>query len=504
MSQVSGFLCDLKEILHAKYDTTQGKSTKSKALGKKISDTTSLVGMLHRWSISENNGTNSQYLGFQPYLIANNCTDFTDNDHRFAVATRDGIGKLVCYGVPRVAMRDGFFFCDPKDTTKQLDQMDDIYYQLKFELGYFKVMQQLLSFERMDGFCYLLKNYIGQTLDSFADAPKGKIDSIDVIQQRDIKEYLGKDKHGYPTSIKITDPETDKDIEISAKRLILVITKPLLKKNTDNVPQWKGLSSLEPIWDDLSLYRILRYAMVKYGIRFGSPLLNIKSKEPMTADQKTFVKNAVKDANSLSYLMSDSAEAQFLTAPISVDFQKYHEVCLESISSGAEIPTDLIKGVGQGRYSGAEQNVMGLLEHVMVIQSAVDDVTRALVKELSPNLSVRYDIKWNNLFRMDKSAQVKIELDRANINKINAETEEILLRVEKIRSGEFNPSAININSNLGEGAEAEAGDLSKLSLAELSKEVLRRKKDDSMGIEKYCNKIGIRKESFYKIMGDGE
>ncbi|MBW1726263.1 MAG: hypothetical protein JRJ62_01530 [Deltaproteobacteria bacterium] len=465
---------------------------------KQIADS-GVVPFYKNWSESSNSdGTG--YMNYVPYLVENNYNDFTNNLHREEVAQYDPYAKFICWDIPRSAFKDSFKFID--NLEKKVSLMDDpefieLYNTIVCDLELLEIFAIAYSWERIDGKSYLLLHFNNNMLDALGSPVRkgSKLVAIEPLKASECKpiDFDKKNrptKYGLDIKVRTSDGEEDKEFSVDASRILEICTKPI-NRNRD------GMSALKPVWNPLTQMRNMFYSMMKYGIRFGSPPIDITIK---SADENE-IKDKATDFKKVSMnnvnLHGDDTEIQFLTGSGSaIPYEKYLEASVKQISAGSGISKSVFEGTDIGKVTGAEVNERSVFEKIHMIERHSERIMRKIIKILKPNFDKTFDFEWYLKYRADPEKE-------AQINKIYWETEAIKASLEA-GLPKANADLIRFKSKNGVlGANfniREAKTLDDFTWEDIAKHVLDKIDQNDESYTSFAKRLSISKQTLYKIV----
>ena len=229
---------------------------------------------------------------------------------------------------------------------------------------------------------------------------------------------------------------------------------------------YRGLSVLEPIYDDLTVLRNIRWGMGQTMVRYGGgfPDVLLKGKDAEKIDEFIMGKQ-METVNARTYFVhSENQELEFKgVAGESLDPEKYYVPIMESISAGSGIPMAILRGAQAGALTGSEVNEREYFKLISDAQSRYEPGVRALIDMLIEcgqirwfyNVPKKYRISWGGGFEVNEKDKAATQLSiaqamsvRSNwmtLNEIRASMDpplepllglqgEIVLGLEKLQS----------------------------------------------------------------------
>ena len=355
----------------------------------------------------------------------------TDSDREWAV-TREPVAYRVTYMVADDVFDNWFTVDDPRteggdpdldrkiqNELRSLDAKSHLGNALALERAYgWSLIVGAFSDARTTG--DLVKPLVeGSKLTDLAVYPKPKITSVE--RNRDPESP----RFGEPALYSV-DRGSGRRLRVHHSRVINVQTRPT------------GLSVLDPIWDDLTNLRNIRWGMGQTIYRYGSgfPVITLNGK---TLDQI----QAYLDSGYFSNLMSrtyllknDQIDIEFKgVAGSALNPEPYYKAVLENLSAGTGIPDAVLRGVQAGAVTGSEVNERGYFKVISSVQSKVEPYVRQLVKWASPKAEVRvedFEVNWRGGFEPSERERAATELLRQQARQI----EETYKSIDEVRESE--------------------------------------------------------------------
>jgi phage-related protein (TIGR01555 family) len=176
---------------------------------------------------------------------------------------------------------------------------------------------------------------------------------------------------------------------------------------------YRGLSVLEPEYDDLTVLRNIRWGLGQTIVRYGSgfPDITLKGRNSEQIDDFILSKQ-METVNARTYFVHDQdASLEFKgVGGVTLDPEKYYVPIMESISAGSGIPMAILRGAQAGALTGSEVNEREYFKIVSDAQSRYEPGVRALVNMLIEcgqirwfyNVPKKYRISWGGGFEVNE------------------------------------------------------------------------------------------------------
>ena len=149
--------------------------------------------------------------------------------------------------------------------------------------------------------------------------------------------------------------------------------------------RYKGMSVLDPIWDDLTCLRNIRWGMAQTLFRYGSGFPDITLKGATKTQIDDFTASGVfKNVHARTYFVHNENQSMDFKGVqgSALNPQLYYEPILENISAGCGIPKALLRGAQAGALTGSEVNLSEYFKFVSDQQSLYEPVIRQLIDTL--------------------------------------------------------------------------------------------------------------------------
>jgi hypothetical protein len=215
-----------------------------------------------------------------------------------------------------------------------------------------------------------------------------------------------------------------------------------------------GQSALEPVMDDLTVLRNIRWGIGMTMMRYGPGFPHVTLDGATTADIDNFIASGQFDnLSAMKYFVGNQSQTlEFKGMGSSaLDPGKYVEPILESISLGSGIPVAILKGAQAGALTGSEVNEREYFRLISDIQGRVEPMVRDLINKVlgiiyaNDNEKVpNYRVAWNGLVQQTEEDKLRCTLQKEEINRLRTN----YMTINEIRATE-----------LGEEKDIEGGDV---------------------------------------------
>jgi len=211
----------------------------------------------------------------------------------------------------------------------------------------------------------------------------------------------------------------------------------------DEHPYW-GLSVMDPVWDDSTGWRNIRWALYqmlwRYGMGYphfqfeGATQKGIDDWEAAGGLKDFFVRGIL--------LSNEKVTVKFVGLEgATVNPKEYVEMAYGSLATGSRISQDLLKGVSAGAVTGSETNLREYAKLISNEQSDIEDVPIELIRRLMETGQVDFDYE-NKAFALEWESAFELnELDKAKVRfqetlSLKNETEYLKLDEVRDKAGE--------------------------------------------------------------------
>lgn len=314
------------------------------------------------------------------------------------------------------------------------------------ELTRLKVKRELnrvTTFERAYGWAFIVVAYKGtqdhvlpyEPLEAKKPEDKGYKDIVDFrayggesITSVEEDKTTNSPRYGFPIEYRVTVAGLTRRLRIHYTRAIHVATR-LLKHD------WKGISILDAIWNDLVLLDNIRWStgqtMYRYGSGFPDLTFNEASKEQIEAWEQS---EGVRNLFARSYFVHNEKQSIDFKGigGVALNPMQYYLPIMESISMATSIPLAILRGAQAGALTGSEVNereYQGLLsEEQVMYEEALRELITAILRQPSMHKTPEgktgtqevqdvpaFTIKWKSGIELSEVEKIDLELKKANL-----------------------------------------------------------------------------------------
>ena len=369
------------------------------------------------------------------------------------------------------------------------------------------VFTQAAVFERAYGWSIIVIGYQdkGVTLKDPVLMPE-KIVSLEaygptMITDIQVDKNKQSPRFGLPEIYKVKISETE-DVEIHHSRVIHFATRKIEHG-------YKGISVLEPVWDDLTVLRNVRWGMGQTMYRYGSgfPVVTVKG---ATEEQIKKYKEEWGPLTAQTSMWTDeNTTIEFKgLAGRALDPEPYYIPIMENISAGTSVPMAILRGAQAGQLAGSEVNEREYFKLISDCQSRYEPGIMDLIDRLMKTKQipdVHYRINWLGGFEINPRDQAAAELDKTRslevktnwmtVNEIRQlegleriPGGDVVLGLSKVQGGVFS-STTSVTSKRKLELESKFGKpVDKLLADRIAA---------GYSVNKICKDLGIGKQTFY-------
>ena len=201
--------------------------------------------------------------------------------------------------------------------------------------------------------------------------------------------------------------------------------------------RYKGLSVLEPMFDDSTVLRNIRYGMGQTMFRVGSgfPDVEIQGANKTKLDELD-ASQQFKSLHARTYFLhNEKTKLEFKgVAGKALNPEPYVNSCMEQLSMATSIPLAIMRGAQAGALAGSDVNEREYFKFISDLQASYEPAIWQLIDLLMETGQIPkvedYKIEWNGGFELN-------EIDRAAAALNNARAEQIYsgwLTVNELRA----------------------------------------------------------------------
>ena len=407
---------------------------------------------------------------------------------------------------------DNWFEVEPLEEGVDEEEFNEAVQKALLLLNAKDVFTQAAVFERAYGWSIVVIGYQDKapTLKTPVLSPEKIVGleaySSPMVTEVKVDEDRNSERFGLPELYKVKMSSRE-EVEVHFSRVIHFSTRKL-------EPGYKGISVLEPVWDDLTVLRNIRWGMGQTLYRYGSgfPVVTVKGATKEQIDEYKREWGPLTAQTSMWADENTSIEFKGL-AGRALDPEPYYTPIMENISAGTSIPMAILRGAQAGQLAGSEVNEREYFKLISDCQSRYEPGIMDLIDRLMETKQipdVHYRIKWLGGFEVNPRDKAAAELDRVRalalmtdwmtVNEVR-EVEgleripggDVVLGLSKVQSGVFQNTTSATSTRKLELERKFGKPVDKL-LAD------RIAAGDS--VNKICRDLGISLTTFYRWVED--
>jgi len=429
----------------------------------------------------------------------------TDENITFAIK-REPVAHRIVFTVAHDIF-DNWFEVELLEEGVDKEKFNEAVQKVLLLLNAKDVFTQAAVFERAYGWSMAVLGYQDKapTLKDPVLSPE-KIVSLEacsppMITKVEIDANKNSPRFGLPEIYKVKLTETEEG-EIHYSRVIHFATRKI-------EPGYKGISVLEPIWDDLTVLRNIRWGMGQTMYRYGSgfPVVTVKGATKEQIDQYKREWGPLTAQTSMWADENTTIEFKGL-AGRALDPEPYYLPIMENISAGTSIPMAILRGAQAGQLAGSEVNEREYFKLISDCQSRYEPGIMDLIDclmETKQIPDVHYKINWLGGFEINPRDQAAAELDKTRSLEIKTDwmtVNEIrqLESLERIPGGDVVLGLSKVQGGVFSNTTS-ATSKRKLELERKFGKPIDKLLADRIAaghsVNKICRDIGIGKQTFY-------
>jgi len=471
-----------------------------------VSFRVALQQVLRKFAIaSKPSGTQAEIQRFYTGLGAEFGQPLTYDNITFAIK-REPVAHRIVFAVAHDIF-DNWFTVEPIEEGVDKEKFNEQVQKVLLLLNAKDVFTQAAVFERAYGWSIIVLGYQdkGLTLKDPVSMPE-KIVSLEayaptMITSVQTDKNRQSARFGLPETYKIKIAEND-EVEVHFSRVIHFATRLL-----DH--PWKGISVLEPVWDDLTVLRNIRWGMGQTMYRYGSgfPVVTVKGATREEIEEYKRQWGPLTAQTSMWADENTTIEFKGL-AGRALDPEPYYTPIMENISAGTSIPMAILRGAQAGQLAGSEVNEREYFKLISDCQSRYEPYIMDLIDRLMETKQipdVHYRINWLGGFEINPRDQAAAELDKTRSLQLKTNWMTIN-EIRQIEGLERLPGADIVLglSKLQNGTPQNISSATSKRKLELERkfnkpvdQLLAERIAAGKSVNKICKELGIGKQTFY-------
>lgn len=360
-----------------------------------------------------------------------------DNSDLLFAVQREPVANRVVFGVASDVFNKWFEVVEVTAEGEQPDPTFNKKVQTALSLLNAKaVFTRAAAFEGLFGWSIIVIGYVdqGKSLQDPVTQPQEISDlaiysELDAnVQSSDEDKDPKSERYGLPIYYTIGRSAGRQKVHFS--RVIHLATRLL-----DH--PWKGQSVLKVIYDDLTCWRNIRWGMGQTMFREGGGFPDITLKGALKNKVDEFIAGKqFESVNSRTYFAhNEDSELEFKgIGGKALDPDPYCKNILESLSTGTNIPTAILRGAQAGALTGSEVNEREYFKVVSSAQSLYEPYIWQLIDLLMETGQIPivedYEIKWLGGFEVNELDKSAADLNHARAEDLRAK----FLTVNELRA----------------------------------------------------------------------
>jgi hypothetical protein len=282
------------------------------------------------------------------------------------------------------------------------------------------VLTQMTVFERLFGWAIIALTYVD----------RGKDVAMPLQDPKEIRQLVPY------SSLQFTVQASDEDKNVESDRFGLPILYTVRRSGVSQAKlhysrvihcatqlldhPYKGMSALECIYDDLTVWRNERWGFGQTITRYGSGFPDVTIAGASKKDIDDFAEShQFKTLHSKSYFVHDETKTLEFKglAGRALDPEPYATPVLESLSCGTGIPLALLRGAQAGALTGSEVNEREYFKFISGLQTLLEPVIWELIDRLMETGQISrvndYRIVWLSGIELSEKDKAAVDLSRA-------------------------------------------------------------------------------------------
>jgi hypothetical protein len=265
------------------------------------------------------------------------------------------------------------------------------------------VFTQMAVFERLFGWSIIVEGYAdhGKTLEAAVESPQEIRDIVAYsplqfsVQTSDEETEEKSERFGLPVLYTLARTGINQ-VKVHFSRVIHSATRLLTHP-------YKGISVLEPVYDDLTVLRNVRWGLGQTIFRYGSgfPDVEVQGATKKILDDLEESQQFKSLQSRTYFLHSEKTKLDFKgLAGRALDPEPYYLPIMENISAGSGVPLAILRGAQAGELAGSEVNEREYFKLVSDAQSRYEPGIRALIDALIACGQVKTNVKDYKIVRL--------------------------------------------------------------------------------------------------------
>ena len=390
-----------------------------------------------------------------------------DNDREFA-AEREPVAHFLTYGMAQ-DVTDKWFKIDDPDTEEADPALDRTVQDGLAKLKFKAKLTEALEAERIYGWSLLVGAFTDVTDVRNLNSPLREGSELKQLAVYPKTKVQVETKDENPNSERWGEPVVYRLDRGSGQYLFVHYTRTYKVQTRSN-----GKSVLDPIWDDLTCGRNIRWGAAQWMYRTGGgfPVIGFPAGTTLSQLETWADSGAFSDIMARSYICivqnrkdeNDGMTFDFVGAQgRTLDPQPFFKTNDEQISKGSGVPQPKLVGAQAGAVTGSEINMQDYYKIISRVQARLEECVRWIVDRLADSGQLTliksasdskidkvkdmlrrvfgdyrhrtartYNVEWNSAFELSELEEKDIELKHAQANQSKLD----YMTVDEVRAQE--------------------------------------------------------------------
>jgi hypothetical protein len=303
----------------------------------------------------------------------------TDDDRQFA-SEREPVANKLTYGVARDVF-DKWFTIDDPSTEGGDPKIDEAVQNALTVLKAKEKLTKAVEYERIYGWSLIVGSFNDVSDVKSLEKPLRQGSQLKQIEAYPKTKVIAWTTDEKPNSLRFGEPEIYMIYRGEGEYLYIHYSRCFKVQTRIN-----GSSVLNPVWDDLTCGRNIRWGAAQWMYRTGGGFPVIKFPLGTTIEQleEWVDSSAFSNLMSRTYIgITGDMDFDFKGAAGSVlDPQPFFHTNLEQISAGSGIPEPMLRGAQAGALTGSEVNQQQYYKVISGIQACLESAIRWVIDRL--------------------------------------------------------------------------------------------------------------------------
>lgn len=384
----------------------------------------------------------------------------TDSDRDFA-AEREPVAHFLTYGIA-ADVTDKWFKINDPDTEEADPALDRTVQDALTKLKFKAKLTEGIEVERIYGWSLLVGGFSDVSDIRNLNTPLRQNSELKQLAVYSKTKVQVESKDENPNSERFGEPIVYRLDRGSGQYLFVHYTRTCKVQTRNN-----GKSVLDPIWDDLTCGRNIRWGAAQWMYRNGGgfPVIYFPQGTTVEKLEEWADSGAFSDIMARTYICiaKEDMEFEFKGAQgRALDPQPFFQTNDEQISKGSGVPQPKLVGAQAGAVTGSEINMQDYYKVISRIQARLEDAVRWIIDKLADSgqltlikagsdkdgklkalfhkvfgdyrhrTAKSYEIVWNSAFELSEKEEKEIEELHARANQAKLD----YMTVDEVRAEE--------------------------------------------------------------------